>query len=451
MEKASKLYAKALQEYHNANLEKALELCEKSISLDLRNSAALNLKGLLLYLKGDLESAKAIWDLNKDYNKDKVSKKYLHNLIEDEKRKLMYESAVKLINEIRIKDAMVFLRNCEESDFNSINVANALAVCLIRQGKYEEAQEYISKVLSIDRKNKEARESRRILNEYATIKKDSEYKKLVLSLSLLTVIGLSAYVGISKYISERGRHNLINMNLDIQKDNVQDKSLVTGQGEEVAKNESSNRDMNKGDSVNKYAAKEEVADKSVVKEETNEPEKKQEDAKIHKFPYNDLTNAIVQKDYTEVYNIVVQWRGKTTDTGEMELLNKGEWLTRREGVEYFYGSALKKIDAQEHGNAVVDLTKAYSFGENSYIYPHVIYMLGFSYQRLGDIDNALRYYEQYVGGYSNGDYTSEVLYNLAILYRDIDLEKSKTYARRITSRFPNAIYNNTRIREILNK
>ena len=48
----NKLYSKAIKYYEEGKLEKALLQCEEAISLNLRNSAALNLKGLLLYLKG---------------------------------------------------------------------------------------------------------------------------------------------------------------------------------------------------------------------------------------------------------------------------------------------------------------------------------------------------------------------------------------------------------------
>lgn len=444
MDKASKLYANALKEYNKANIRKALELCEKSISFNLRNPAALNLKGLLLYLNGDLEGAKAIWNLNKDYNKDKVSKKYLDNTVEDEKRKLMYDAAISLINDMKIKEAVILLRNCEESDFNSVNVGNAITVCLIRLGKYEEAEEYINKVLAIDKRNKEALENRKLLIEYGMIKKESRYNKLVLTISIIAVIIFLSYSGISKYIDRKKQNNFNNqLSFHNQKNIADDKKTVDMQ-EGKSKQEKANEGIDKESVVEKDASKEDVSNKNAYKEKIVKQEREY-------FPYENLKTAIEQKDYIIVYNIVVQWKDKNMEANEKDILAKGEWLIRGEGVEYFYGMARKKIEAQDYTNAVTDLMKSYSFGENSYIYQHAIYMLGFCYEKLGDIGNAAKYYEYYVSNYGSGDYTGEVLYNLAILYKDIDLGKSKSYANQIVSRFSGTMYNNTRIREILNK
>ena len=77
----NKLYSKAIKYYEEGKLEKALLQFEEAISLNLRNSAALNLKGLLLYLIGNLDEAVATWKINWDFNDDKIAK----NNIQDSK------------------------------------------------------------------------------------------------------------------------------------------------------------------------------------------------------------------------------------------------------------------------------------------------------------------------------------------------------------------------------
>ena len=64
----NKIYEKAMDNYHGGYIEKALEQCEKGISLNLKDVRLLNLKGMLLYIKGDLKGAIAVWKINKDYN-----------------------------------------------------------------------------------------------------------------------------------------------------------------------------------------------------------------------------------------------------------------------------------------------------------------------------------------------------------------------------------------------
>lgn len=424
MDKASKLYAKALKEYYKANIDKALELCEKSISLNLRNPASLNLKGLLLYLKGELDGAKAIWRLNKDLNKDRVSKKYLLDSEEDEKRRLSYNTAMSLIKDMRIREAVKVLRNCEESGFNSINVGNALAICLIKQGKYDVAEEYINKVLSIDCRNKDALENKRMLIEYGGIKKDIQYRKIAIYLSFAAAITALLYGSISRYGRETEKSGINN-----------NPSIDSTQGQNAA-----NKEIPAG-------MEEPVKEETAIKEEARTGEKKEEVA----FPHEELKNVLEQKEYSEVYDIILQWKDKSLGVNEISLISKGEELLKEEGVGYFYELGLQKIEEKNFGDAVKELIKAYSFGTESYLHQHILYMLGFSYEKLGDIENALKYYEYYANNYSTGNYIETVLYNTALLYKNINLEKARFYAEQIISKYPGSMYNNTRIGEILIK
>ena len=426
MDKASKFYEKALKEYYKANIDKSFEFCERSISESLKNPAALNLKGLLLYLKGDLEGAKGIWLLNKDFNKDKVSKKYLEVTEKDEKRKLFYDSAINLIKEMRIKEAIGLLRDCEESDFNSINVGNALAICLIRQGKYNEAEVYINKVLSIDNKNNSALENRKMLIEYGGIKKGIQAKKVVLYLSFFLLVLVLIYMGISKYSGEK------------KKDNIGINQITTSQ-DSKARND------------------EELPQKSEYgKEQNKEVVEKKEDYRNgfmerEVFPYDTLKNALARKDYSLIYDIAEKWKEKDVEISDKNFLSSAEELLKSEGVGYFYSIGLRKINEKNYSEASIELLKAYSLGINSYLYPHIIYMLGFSYEKLGEAERAIKYYESYINNYSSGNYIETVLYNTALLYENINLEKAKIYAKEIADRYPNSMYNNSRIGQILNR
>jgi tetratricopeptide (TPR) repeat protein len=129
-----KLYTKAINCYNEGYIEKSLEYCEKSISENLKNTSAINLKGLLYYLKGDLENAQALWKMNSQVNKDLVSKKYLEDSISDEEKKRYYQAALNCMKELKIKEALQLLEQCKDSDFNSINVSNSIAICYIKLG-----------------------------------------------------------------------------------------------------------------------------------------------------------------------------------------------------------------------------------------------------------------------------------------------------------------------------
>lgn len=63
MNKSNIYYEKALNYYHKGYIDKAIELCEKSISDNIKNKAAIDLKGFLHYLKGDLKNSRACGSL----------------------------------------------------------------------------------------------------------------------------------------------------------------------------------------------------------------------------------------------------------------------------------------------------------------------------------------------------------------------------------------------------
>jgi len=96
------------------------------------------------------------------------------------------------------------------------------------------------------------------------------------------------------------------------------------------------------------------------------------------------------------------------------------------------------------------LKKAYEVGKDSYIYQHVIFFLGASYERLEDYENALKLYEEYYGGYPQGNYSEEVLYRMAMIYRNVDMSKAKRHAGELISKYPKSIYNNSKLRQIMN-
>jgi len=149
MDKSGGIYVKAMNKYNDGYIDKALSLCEKSISLNNTNAAVLNLKGILYYLKGDLEKAKNMWNINYKRNDDKVSKKYLDDSIRDKKKLHLYVNALELIRKFNISGALEILNQCENSHFNFINVKNYISICYIKQGEYDKALQYIKEVLKV--------------------------------------------------------------------------------------------------------------------------------------------------------------------------------------------------------------------------------------------------------------------------------------------------------------
>ena len=128
----NKLYIKATKYYENGEIDKALKICEEGMTDNLKDASIINLKGLLLYLKGDLEGAIAAWKINSDFNDDPIAKSYIGDSKSDYKRLESYKKSIKLIKDLKIDEAIAELNTCLESDFNFLNVAMALSQCYIK-------------------------------------------------------------------------------------------------------------------------------------------------------------------------------------------------------------------------------------------------------------------------------------------------------------------------------
>lgn len=418
MDKSTKLYTKAINYYNDGYINKALEYCEKSISENLKNSSAINLKGLLYYLKGDLESAQALWKMNYQVNNDLVSKKYFGDSKNDEENKELYKTALKALKAVNIKEALRLLEGCRKSDFNSINISNSLVLCYIKMGDYNNAQKYIDKVLSIDKNNKIALEYRKELEDFGVIKKKFKlkYAAVVLTLAAVAVISIAIIKAAKEQINEKT-------------------TLTVAESKPV---------INTKDSLVKAEDGLEEGQKQDEKEESNQEP-------VELFPKDEISQALESKDYEKLTDIIEKWASKDLTLQEKVLVSKAKEVIESSGVSYFYNKGREHLSAKDYDKASENLTKSYNYGKESYLYSHIVYMMGLTYKSKGDIENAVKYYTEYDNKYSSGDYEETVLYELALIYKNIDNKACTSYAERLVKAYPKSIYNNSVINGILER
>ncbi|OAA92366.1 tetratricopeptide repeat protein [Clostridium ljungdahlii] len=409
MDKSQKIYNKALKKYNDGYIDKAIELCEESISLNIKNRASINLKGLLFYLKGDLDKAQKLWKMNHQVNGDGVSEKYLGSLKEDDVRFSLYVKALRLIRELKINEALKLLEQCSESDFNYIKVNNYSALCYIKKGEYKNALEKLNNVLKVDIKNDEAKKTMKLLEDLNVVKKKFPLRKVVcISASIICSVVLIVLI-----FNGVKNKNLFNKNVAKVKT-----SAIKNSGQKASG----------------------ISNKTKPKAETTK----------EVFPQEKFKGYLQNKDYDSIYIEVKKWKDKQLSTDEGALLSEGSNLLKQDGSAYFYKLGTNYLNSKDYNNAKAYLTKAYEFGSENYLYADIVYMLATTLDSSGDTKNAINYYIQYDKSFSDGDYEETVLYRLAVIYKDTDKSQAKKYAQGLVDKYPNSIYNNSIISNLIN-
>ncbi|MBW9151010.1 tetratricopeptide repeat protein [Clostridium estertheticum] len=419
MDKSGKIYVKAMNKYNDGYIDKALELCEKSIFLKSTNAAALNLKGILYYLKGDLENAKKMWDINYKRNNDKVSKKYLSDSLRDKKRLQLYIKALELIKQLNICEALETLKQCQDSDFNSINVNNNISLCYIKQGEYDKALEYINEVIKVDKKNAEAIINKETLIKYGGLKRKTNYVKIgVVTVSILLSITVI-------FIGKKNIYNIKHIStMSVQK--LQSGiSLIKGNDKLVAIKKNTN------------------LDKSSTKMVGNKVQK------IQEFPREQFKVSIKNNNMEQIISYVNRWNKADLEMNDKLLMVKGEEIIKSEGVLYFYNKGVGYINDKEYTKAQKYFLYALPYSKGNYLQEHILYMLAVSYKASSDFQNAVKYYELILKQFPSGSYSEEVLYNLVLINKDVDSNKAKFYAEKLVEQFPNSLYKNSIVKKIL--
>ncbi|HEY8893060.1 MAG TPA: tetratricopeptide repeat protein [Clostridium sp.] len=411
MDKAGKLYVKAMNKYNDGYIDKALDLCEKSISLNSRNAASLNLKGILCYLKGDLEKAKNTWNINYKRNNDKVSKKYLNDSVRDKKNLQLFINSLELIKQYNISGALEILKQCQNSDFNFINVNNNISDCYIKQGEYTKALQYINEVLKVDKKNAKANINKNTLINYGNLKRDINYKKIFIITSTLSLIVIMVFFGTKFYKTQK-------ISIMATEKIQNEKSLINKKDNEETTN--------------------------LVKTENKVQEKP-------KFPEGQFKESIKNNNMEQIVLYLNKWKNADLEMNDKLLIVKGEEIIKKSGVLFFYEKGESYMSDKKFIEAQKYFLYALPYSSDNYLQEHIIYMLAVSYKDISDFQNAIKYYELNLKQFPSGSYTQEVLYNLILINKEVDINKAKEYAEKLVNQFPDSLYYNSIVKNILGK
>lgn len=436
--KSKKLYEKAMKLYEKGKIDKALDICDLALSEELNNASILNFKGLLLYQKGKLNEAIAVWKINKKFNNDSISENYINDSKNDFERLELCRDGEKALKKLNIELALELFSRCALSDFNSIRVNTALAICYQKKGDYNKALEYIEKALKIDCRYEEAIKIRKELIDFGghKIKKKSSRKSLIVLTALFVII---LFIGGSIALSMRHNYeNLFNNNASVNAESVEDNS---------------NKDNIDLDNKND---KEEIKNGEPVKtnEEINHEEKENKideiDEKGAFFDNKKIEELIENKNIDGLVDQLRMIKRDDIGTESIYLYRQAIELINTEGVANYYNKGLEYYNQKNYENAEIEFDKAYDFCENNDYKEHILFYRASNLSRLMKNELAIKQYEEYYEQYPNGVYAEGALYELVLLSSYIDKEKSKKYANELVNNFPQSIYINDNIINILN-
>ncbi|WP_321992961.1 tetratricopeptide repeat protein [Clostridium butyricum] len=418
-----KQYNKAMNFYNNGQMNRALEICENILANDLSCSEVLNLKGLMLYQKGLLKEAKIVWKLNYDINNDSVAKKYIEDCKSDDKRIEKYKDAEYNLKNMNIDKAMMLFRECMESEFNSIKVNTGIAMCYMRKGDNYRAKEFIDKALHIDNEAVTANALKKDLINLGLYSNENRVSKKVLSvITVLFIIGAICVGGYSIYTK-------VSLNNSISKDS----SLNTE--EDIKKDESLGSDSNK--------------DTNDSDQEDQNLENEQADKKEAIFNNENVALLLKNKDVDKLYDEINMVNEETLSGQDLELYNNAIELLRTNGVSKFYEYGVWYFNNGNYNSAKVELEKAYKYCDKSDLKEHIVFYKGSTASQLGDNSEALKLYKEYYSLYPKGAYIEGVLYELALLTNTTNKNMGKEYARELVNNYPNSLYINDYIRDIV--
>jgi len=393
----------------------------------LDNPPALNFKGLLLYQKGNLNEAITAWKINKDLNDDDMAQNYIQDAMADEKRMDLYREGEQSLKQLKIDTALELFKRCAESDFNSIKVNIGIGMCYQKKGDFYRAKEYVDKALSIDKNAITAKIIEKELKEEGVYSEDKNSSKGFLigitSLFVILAIAAGGYLIFSKF---KNKDFTINIHEAKGNEVIDEKKNTTEDAKEA-----------------------EVKEISEVKPETTSKEIVKEESKNTSFNKEKLKTLMENNDLDGVYEQLKEVKKESISSEDLTVYKQAIDLMKNQGIAKFYEYGLWSFNQNNYSEARISFDKAYTYCEGSSIKEHILFYRASNSLKESNIPIALAQYEEYYKQYPKGVYTQEALYELALLNKTVDKEKSKSYANSLINNFPSSIYINDNIVSIV--
>jgi len=424
MNKSVKYYKKALKFYYDGNIDKALNYCNKSISFNIKNSAALSLKGLLLYFKGELKEARKIWERNYKVNGDEVAKKYLVDSTADFEKMDIYDEAVAKIQEMKISLAIKLLLHCKKSDFNCLNVNKKLIDCYLKKGEYDKITELVNDFKIIDKKDIQVKNVEKELVKLGVTEKESN-KQMIYKIAGGVVITILIATAATKYI------------VDFVKYTPGNEKVTTVIGK-------------KGDEENK-TNKDEEEDNNKIGEDKNNSTG-EESNKYTSFPKEELEDNLQKENIDGLIMILNKIQESNLSINDKMIYNKAQEYVEKNAVGYYLEKGNSFSNDKNYEKALQEYEKGMKYFKKGVEYGEgIVFRLASLNIDLAMVDETIKYCDMFHEYYSESGYHEDTIYRAAIFMKSRDMAKAKEYALKLKEVHPESAYINDYIKEILSE
>ncbi|MEG2789622.1 MAG: tetratricopeptide repeat protein [Romboutsia sp.] len=118
-----------------------------------------------------------------------------------------------------------------------------------------------------------------------------------------------------------------------------------------------------------------------------------------------------------------------------------------------YNQAIKLKKVENYEDAINNFKHVISGGKSKKYISESIYQVAIISDKIGDKEESIKYYKKYINTYTPKEqYYDDAFYQLGMLYyNDGDLEKAKQTFYDMRSEVPDSMYNNSKVKDILNK
>lgn len=123
------------------------------------------------------------------------------------------------------------------------------------------------------------------------------------------------------------------------------------------------------------------------------------------------------------------------------------------GEEELYTKSIKLKKDGDYKEAISGFKRVVSSGKTKKYISESIYQLAITNQKIGNKEEAIKYYNKYINTYTpSEEYYDDAYYQLGMLYyEDGDLEKAKKAFYSLRSEVPDSMYNNSKVKDIISK